>query len=116
MPDNRDFLKELLLEDYRYRAEALRRSEQSGETRLNIFMGVIAGAGTALVTLANAQYAPKADLLRLIILIILVALLIVGWMTFARLIIRDQRTDECKPTSIISVRCIRTVSIGTETS
>jgi len=96
MTDHYTLLKDLLLEDYRYRAEALRKSEQAGETRLNIFMALIAGAASALVAMVNAEHGPKGDLLRLIMLVVLGSLLAVGWMTFARLIIRDERTDECK--------------------
>lgn len=96
MTDHYTLLKDLLLEDYRYRAEALRKGEQAGETRLNIFMALIAGAASALVAMVNAEHGPKGDLLRLIILVVLGSLLVVGWMTFARLIIRDEHTDECK--------------------
>jgi len=96
MTDKRTLLKDLLLEDYRYRAEALRKSEQAGETRLNIFMVLIGGAVSAFVAMVNAEHGPKGDLLRLIMLVALGSLVVVGWMTFARLIIRDERTDECK--------------------
>jgi hypothetical protein len=40
MPSNPEILKELLLQDYRYRAEAMTNSEKAGETRLNIFVGL----------------------------------------------------------------------------
>jgi len=94
--DDQAFLKDLLLEDYRYRAEALRRSEQSGETRLNIFIGLIGAAATAFVAMGNSEHGPKGDQLKLIMLVTLLGLLVVGLLTFARLLIRDQRTDECK--------------------
>lgn len=96
MSDHRDFLKDLLLEDYRYRAEALRRSEQAGETRVNIFMGLVSVVAASLVALSNAQHGPDPSSLRLIIESATILLTVVGWLTLMRLLIRNDHTDECK--------------------
>lgn len=96
MSDNRDSLKDLLLEDYRYRAEALRRSEQAGETRVNIFMGLVSVVAASLVALSNAQHGPDPSALRLIIECVTILLTLVGWLTLMRLLIRNDHTDECK--------------------
>jgi len=96
MQNNRDTLKDLLLEDYRYRADALRSSEQSGETRFNIFVGLVTLVAGALVALGTYDRGPTGDTLRLIILGALVLLLVVGWMTLMRLLIRNKHTDLCK--------------------
>lgn len=96
MPDTQDFLKDLLLEDYRYRAEALRRSEQAGETRVNIFMGLVSVVAASLVALSNAQHGPDPSSLRLIIECVTILLTVVGWLTLMRLLIRNDHTDECK--------------------
>ncbi len=96
MSDHRDFLKDLLLEDYRYRAEALRRSEQAGETRVNIFMGLVSVVAASLVALSNAQHGPDPSSLRLIIECATVLLAVVGCLTLMRLLIRNDHTDECK--------------------
>ncbi len=96
MSDYRDFLKDLLLEDYRYRAEALRRSEQAGETRVNIFMGLVSVVAASLVALSNAQHGPDPSSLRLIIECVTILLTVVGWLTLMRLLIRNDHTDECK--------------------
>lgn len=96
MPDNREFMKDLLLEDYRYRAEALRHSEQSGETRVNIFMGLMTLVAGGLVTLSDAEYGVSPHALRLIIVYALVVLVVVGILTLIRLLIRNKHTDECK--------------------
>jgi 8-oxo-dGTP pyrophosphatase MutT (NUDIX family) len=93
---DRDILKDLLLEDYRYRADALKSSEQSGETRFNIFIGLVTLVAGALVTLGTYEHGPSGDALRLIILGALVLLLVVGWMTLMRLLIRNKHTDLCK--------------------
>jgi len=94
--DHRDSLKDLLLEDYRYRAEALHRSEQAGETRVNIFMGLVSVVAASLVALSNAQHGPDPSSLRLIIECVTILLTVVGWLTLMRLLIRNDHTDECK--------------------
>lgn len=96
MSDNRDFLKDLLLEDYRYRAEALRHSEQAGETRVNIFLGLVTLVAGVLATLSAAEHGPDADSLRVIFGGALVVLVVVGVLTLMRLLTRNKRTDECK--------------------
>jgi 8-oxo-dGTP pyrophosphatase MutT (NUDIX family) len=96
LSSSRSDIKDLLLEDYRYRAEALKSSEQSGETRFNIFIGLVTLVAGALVALGTAEFSPKGNTLRIIILGALIVLLVVGWMTLMRLLIRNKRTDECK--------------------
>ena len=96
MTDNRDALKDLLLEDYRYRADALRNSEQSGETRVNIFMGLVTLVVGALVALSTEEHGPAGGSLRLIIEGALFMLVVVGVTTLMRLLIRNHHTDECK--------------------
>jgi hypothetical protein len=96
MPDNREFLKDLLLEDYRYRAEALKHSEQSGETRVNIFIGVVTLVAGAVVSISMADHGPDASALRLIIEVTLAVLVVIGILTLMRLLIRNKHTDQCK--------------------
>jgi hypothetical protein len=47
--------KDLLLEDYRYRAKMMRESEKAGETRVNLFIVLITLVSAALVRLATGQ-------------------------------------------------------------
>lgn len=96
MTSNIEIVKEILLEDYRYRAEALKNSEESGETRFNIFVGLATLVSAALVTLGTSEHGPKGMILRLIVVGALGALLLVGYMMLMRLLIRNERTDECK--------------------
>jgi ADP-ribose pyrophosphatase YjhB (NUDIX family) len=96
MSSNPDILKELLLEDYRYRAEAMKNSEQAGETRLNLFIGLSTFILGGLGALSTQEFAPKGDDLKPIFLAAFFAMLVVGSLTLLRLLIRNDRTDECK--------------------
>ncbi len=86
-------VKDILLEDYRYRAEAFRQNEQMGERRINLFIA-FSGALLTLLGLAVKDVAPEARLIWFSL--ILSILCILGMMTLFRLIIREDRTDECK--------------------
>lgn len=96
MLSNPDILKELLLEDYRYRAEAMKNSETIGETRLNIFVGLATLLLGAVVSLSTEEFGPKGDALKLIVLAVFLTLLVFGFLTLLRILIRNERTDECK--------------------
>lgn len=96
MSSNSDILKDLLLEDYRYRAEAMKNSEQVGETRFNIFVGLATLLLGAVVALSTEDTGPKDDALKSIVLAIFFTLFVVGSMTLLRIIKRNERTDECK--------------------
>jgi ADP-ribose pyrophosphatase YjhB (NUDIX family) len=81
--------KDLLLQDYRYCAESFWRNEQGGETRVNIFVGLLTlGLGT-LITVGTTVDT-------VIVLTSLIALLVVGLATLSRMITRDEHTDEYK--------------------
>ena len=89
--------KDLLLEDYRYRAESLWRNEQGGETRVNLFIGLIAlvvGLLAPLLTSNNQSH--NSETLRLFVLSGLFAMLLLGLITLLRMIIRNKHTDEAK--------------------
>jgi hypothetical protein len=96
MKKNTEILKDLLLEDYRYRAEAMKNSEQTGETRINIFVGFATLLLGALVSLSTQEQGPKGATLKLILLAMILVLVVLGWLTLLRLIIRNKHTDECK--------------------
>jgi 8-oxo-dGTP pyrophosphatase MutT (NUDIX family) len=96
MPGSPETLKDLLLEDYRYRAEAMKSSEQAGETRFNIFVGLATLLLGALVTLSAREHAPGGHTLKLLVLAVLAVLAVLGLMTLLRLFIRNKHTDGCK--------------------
>jgi len=87
-------VKDLLLEDYRYRAEAFGENEQLGERRINLFIA-FSGALLTLVGFAVKDDKTPNHRLEWFVLTLFV-LCILGGMTLFRLIIRDDRTDECK--------------------
>ena len=91
-----DDLKALLLEDYRYRSAGMASSEQSGETRINLFIGLITfcagaiGAGYAKGVPAD----PKQ--LHVLALAVALALLAIGIVILCRMTIRNEHTDLAK--------------------
>lgn len=91
-----DAIKELLLEDYRYRAESMKNSEQSGETRLNIFIGVVTLFAAGIVTFVTSESGPAAQTVYLLALVAIGVLLVLGVVTLFRLLIRNENTDKCK--------------------
>jgi len=87
--------KDLLLKDYGYRADSLWKSEQAGETRVQFFIAfaTVVGAGLGFFVKENAA---SGQALRYVVLGWLFALLVVGLITFARMIVRNEHTDKCK--------------------
>lgn len=89
-------IKELLLEDYRYRAEALKSSEAAGETRLNIFVGMVTLVSGGLVALSTSDAKIDTPVLFFMIITALLVLAVIGVFTLLRLILRNKHTDQCK--------------------
>jgi 8-oxo-dGTP pyrophosphatase MutT (NUDIX family) len=89
-------LKDLLLQDYRYRCEAMWKSEQSGETRVNLFIGLITLCVGAIGALVAKGTSLPAETLRFLVPAALSALLMVGLVTLARMITRNKNTDLAK--------------------
>jgi ADP-ribose pyrophosphatase YjhB (NUDIX family) len=88
--------KDLLLEDYRYFSESFWKNEQTGETRVNLFVGIVTLVVGALAALINQQNAPFGEPLRLVVLGSLFSLLALGLITFARMLTRNENTDGYK--------------------
>jgi mannose-6-phosphate isomerase-like protein (cupin superfamily) len=87
--------KELLLKDYGYRSESLWKSEQAGETRVQLFIGFVTAVGAGLGFFVKENLA-TGESLRFVVLGWLFPLLVVGLVTLARMIIRNEHTDKCK--------------------
>jgi len=89
-----DDVKDLLLEDYRYRAEAMRANEEGGEKRVHLFIALLAAVGSVAGALfsKDAWSAPN----KLLAIVALVALLVVGLVTLMRMITRNETTDWAK--------------------
>lgn len=92
MPDE---FKELLLKDYETRSEAMWKSEQAGETRVNLLIGLITLVGGGVGTLL-AKETQFSELSKGLILAALFASLAIGIITLLRLIARNKNTDQCK--------------------
>lgn len=88
--------KELLLEEYRYFADSFWKNEQTGETRVNWFIGIVTAASAGLVGLTTSQNRPHGESLRLVFVAVLFALLAFGVITLFRIIKRNIVTDGYK--------------------
>lgn len=93
-----DEFKSLLLEEFKARSDAMAKSEQAGETRVNLFIGLITliGGGAGALLTKETSIAALSDERRLLIVVALFSLLIVGIITLLRLITRNKHTDQCK--------------------
>jgi 8-oxo-dGTP pyrophosphatase MutT (NUDIX family) len=92
-----DHPKDLLLEDYRYRANALEKNEQGGETRVNLFIGLVTLVGGLMASLLTAENnLIQGEVLRFVVLAGLFSMLLLGVITMLRMITRNQHTDEAK--------------------
>jgi 8-oxo-dGTP pyrophosphatase MutT (NUDIX family) len=89
-------VRDLLLEEYRYFADSFWKNEQTGETRVNWFIGIVTAAAAGLVGLASAEHRPRGEPLRLIFIACLFALLAFGIVTLFRIVKRNIVTDGYK--------------------
>ena len=94
--ESRAAVKEFLLAEYRNIADSFWRNEQTGETRVNWFLGIITASAAGLIGLASAEHRPHGEPLRLIYLAALFALLCFGIVTLFRIIKRNRKTDGYK--------------------
>ena len=95
--ESKEAAKEFLLAEYERFSEAFWKNEQTGETRVNWFLGIVTAALAGLAALlTKAEGNLVREHLQAIILIGLAALLLFGLGTLARMIIRNERTDQYK--------------------
>jgi len=94
--DDKSAVKELLLEEYRNFSESFWKNEQTGETRVNWFIGIVSGASAGLIGLATAERRPHGEQLRLILVAALFALIAFGIVTLLRIKKRNETTDGYK--------------------
>jgi len=95
--NNKD-VKDLLLEDYRYLGESLRKNEESGESRVNFYITILAVIPVAIAALSDKKDGPVLDIpdVQYMLLITLVSFFIFGIFIFLRLVKRNKITDELK--------------------
>ena len=94
--DPRADAKDLLLADYHNFAESLWKNEQTGETRVNWFIGIFTAVGAGLIGLTSAEHRPHGEPLRLIYVASLLAMLCFGVVTLFRIFKRNATTDGYK--------------------
>lgn len=84
---------EFLLEEYRSHEAAIFESERTGETRVNFFLTVTAAIFAALLFDDSGLMEPTGAAPRLAAVAVLLALLIFGRVTLARVVHRNLQTD-----------------------
>lgn len=88
--------RELYSNDHRYLSESFWKNEGLGDTRVNLYVGVIttalAGAAGAVQLMGINSMPAKAQ----VFVFVCCALLPLGWVTLRRMIKRNIRTDEYK--------------------
>jgi ADP-ribose pyrophosphatase YjhB (NUDIX family) len=94
--DDQQAAKDLVLEDYEYFAESFWKNEQTGETRINFFVGLVTVVLGALAALIAKESSSFSEPVRLIALGSLTALLVLGLPTLARMLTRNENTDGYK--------------------
>ncbi|MGI8918634.1 MAG: NUDIX domain-containing protein [Pyrinomonadaceae bacterium] len=93
---SRTAVKDFLLAEYQNAADSFWKNEQTGETRVNWFIGIVTAAVGGLFGLTTAEHRPHGEPLRLIYLAALFALLSFGLVTLLRIIKRNETTDGYK--------------------
>ena len=86
----------LLLEEYRNLSDCFWKNEQSGETRVNLFIGLVSAVVGGIVTLASAEHGLRGDVLRMVVVISLSVLVVLGVVTLLRMLNRNAATDKYK--------------------
>jgi 8-oxo-dGTP pyrophosphatase MutT (NUDIX family) len=93
--DARRAAREFLTEEYKAFTDSLEKNEQRGETRVNWFIGIVVGSAGGLAKIF-AEGKLTSWPLRLVTVAALLGLLAFGYVTFCRIIKRDQTSDELK--------------------
>lgn len=102
---------EFLLEEYRGHEAAIYESERAGETRVNFFLTVTGAIVAALMFELRTLVGDTASTgSRLLIVVVLLALLLFGQLTLARVVHRNLTTDR----EIEAARRIRSYVIALE--
>jgi len=90
-------LRDLLLEEYRNLSDSFWKNEQSGETRVNLFIGLVTAGIGAIVTLGTSEHGHlEENTLRMVITAALSVLIVLGVVTLFRMLNRNETTDGYK--------------------
>jgi 8-oxo-dGTP pyrophosphatase MutT (NUDIX family) len=95
-PDPNAAARELLLADYRYLADSFWKNEQTGETRVNLFIGFATFVIGSVVTLWGTAGAADQETMRVVAVGCLLSLLLLGIVTLMRILKRNAAADRYK--------------------
>jgi hypothetical protein len=90
--------RDLLIADLEHFGESLWRNEEHGEKILNFFVVLVTAVCSGLVALMTANSRPEADAFKGIAADALLVLLVMGFLTWLRMLRRNVVTDEHKRT------------------
>lgn len=90
--------EQILLADLDHFSQSMWRNEEVGEKRFNFFLTLVTAVTAGLVALATNGNAGGRYSMRLIAGLALLFLLLVGFMTYLRMLKRNQVTDEYQDT------------------
>jgi len=91
-------MKALLLADLEHFGESMWRNEEVGEKRFGFFLTIITAVAGGLVALASSEGRLSAPELQLLRDMSILALLLIGELTYLRMVQRNRVTDEYQDT------------------
>jgi 8-oxo-dGTP pyrophosphatase MutT (NUDIX family) len=89
-------LERLLLAEYAHIAESMLRNEEDGERRVTFFITLTGAVGAAVAFAVGKDGALEASRRDPVIILVLVALLALGYLTFLRIVSRNVASDRYK--------------------
>jgi putative (di)nucleoside polyphosphate hydrolase len=90
--------KDLILADMQHFGESLWRNEEVGEKRFEFFITLLTAVAGGLVALGSAEHGPKGYLFRSVAGLSSLAVLILGFLSYLRMIQRNRVRDEYQDT------------------
>jgi 8-oxo-dGTP pyrophosphatase MutT (NUDIX family) len=104
MAEDKSFIKDLLLEDYKYLCDSFWKNEETGEKRVQFLITLVTAVMAALATLLSTSIKDgnadnvisRIEIIIPIILFSLLSLLMIGIITLLRILKRNEVTDGYK--------------------
>ena len=90
-----DLFDAFMVSELEHTADSLLRNEEDGERRVTVFLTIAGAAGAVLAYLAGGESLEPYEINPLFIAVLL-AVLVVGYLTFVRVVHRNVKTDEYK--------------------
>ena len=90
-----DLFDAFMVSELEHTADSVLRNEEDGERRVTVFLTIAGGAGAALAFIAGDEAVEPYEVNPLFVTV-LVAMLVVGYVTFVRVVRRNLASDEYK--------------------